>query len=119
LASPLKREGSLLTFVWSRSREGIRGGVVAVAIVWPCPLAVDAYVAAGRTAEFPRPLCPSCRVPMVFWSGYRRHVREAGGCRKIFIPRLRCAAATVLALIITVIAIRVRRENLPDSPQVM
>jgi hypothetical protein len=29
------------------------------------------------------------------------------------------AAATVLALIITLIAIRVRREDLPDGPQVM
>ena len=66
-----------------------------MAIVWPCPLAVDAYVAAGRKAEFPRPGCPSCRVPMVFWSGYRRHVREAGGCRKIFIPRLRCPSCRV------------------------
>ena len=66
-----------------------------MAIVWPCPLAVDAYAAAGREAEFPRPLCPSCRVPMVFWSGYRRHVREAGGCRKIFIPRLRCGSCRV------------------------
>jgi hypothetical protein len=29
------------------------------------------------------------------------------------------AGATVLALIITLIAIRVGREDLPDSPQVM
>jgi hypothetical protein len=28
---------------------------------------------------------------MTFWSGYRRHVREAGRCQKIFVPRLRCA----------------------------
>jgi hypothetical protein len=62
-----------------------------VAIVWPCPLPVDAYVAAGRDIEFPRPHCPSCAGPLVFWSGYRRHVREAGRCRKIFVPRLRCA----------------------------
>jgi hypothetical protein len=61
-----------------------------VAMVWPCPLAVDAYVAAGRDAGFPRPVCPACLVPMTFWSGYRRHVREAGRCQKIFVPRLRC-----------------------------
>jgi hypothetical protein len=61
-----------------------------VAIVWPCPLAVDAYAAAGRQVGFPRPDCPSCGGRLVFWSGYRRHVRQAGGCRKIFIPRLRC-----------------------------
>jgi hypothetical protein len=64
-------------------------------MVWPCPLAVDAYVAADRGVGFPRPDCPSCRVPMVFWSGYRRHVRVAGRCRKIFVPRLRCGRCRV------------------------
>jgi hypothetical protein len=66
-----------------------------VAIVWPCPLPVDAYVAAGRDVEFPRPDCPSCRGPMIFWSGYRRHVRERGRCQKIFVPRLRCGCCRV------------------------
>ena len=66
-----------------------------MAIVWPCPLAVDAYVAAGRDVEFPRPACPSCAGPLVFWSGYWRYVREAGRCRKIFVPRLRCAPCGV------------------------
>src|SRR5262245_19754321 len=27
-------------------------------MVWPCPLAVDAYVAAGRDLDFPRPAGP-------------------------------------------------------------
>ena len=62
-----------------------------MAIVWPCPLAVDAYAAAGRDLGFPRPDCPSCAGPLVFWSGYRRYVREAGRYWKIFVPRLRCA----------------------------
>ena len=31
-----------------------------MAIVWPCPLAVDAYAAVGRDLGFPRPDCPSC-----------------------------------------------------------
>jgi len=66
-----------------------------VAIVWPCPLPVDAYVAAGREVEFPRPVCPSCAGPLVSWSGYWRHVREAGRCRKIFVPRLRCGPCRV------------------------
>jgi hypothetical protein len=69
--------------------------VSPVAIVWPCPLAVDAYVAAGRGVEFPRPACPACAGPLVFWSGYRRHVRAAGRCRKIFVPRLRCGRCAV------------------------
>jgi hypothetical protein len=57
-----------------------------VAIVWPCPLAVDAYAAAGRDMGFPRPDCPSCAWPLVFWSGYRCYVREAGRYWKIFVP---------------------------------
>jgi putative transposase len=64
-------------------------------MVWPCPLPVDAYVAAGREVGFPRPACPLCAGALVFWSGYWRNVREAGRCRKIFVPRLRCAACQV------------------------
>src|SRR5258707_14012767 len=48
-----------------------------MAIVWPCPLTVDAYADAGREVEVPRPDCPSCAGPVVFWSGYRRYVRSA------------------------------------------
>ncbi len=33
--------------------------------------------------------------PLVFWSGYRRYVREAGRYWKIFAPRLRCARCRV------------------------
>ena len=70
-----------------------------MAIVWPCLLPVDAYVAAGRKVEVPRPACPSCGEPLVFWSGYWRHVRAggpAGGrCRKMFVPRVRCGPCRV------------------------
>lgn len=66
-----------------------------MAMVWPCPLPVDAYVAAGREVGFPRPACPSCAGALVFWSGYWRHVRAAGRCRKIFVPRLRCGRCRV------------------------
>jgi hypothetical protein len=66
-----------------------------VVIVWPCPLTVDAYADAGRAVEVPRPGCPSCAGPVVFWSGYRRYVRAAGCCRKIFIPRVRCGRCGV------------------------
>src|SRR5215469_7530087 len=94
LGVPFEREGSLLAFVWSRSRGGIRA-VSPVAMVWPCPLPVDVYAAAGREVEFPRPACPACAGPLVLWSGYWRHVRAAGRCRKIFVPRLRCRACRV------------------------
>lgn len=66
-----------------------------MAIVWPCPLPVDVYAAAGRQVEVPRPDCPSCGRSLVFWSGYRRHVRTAGRGRKIFVPRLRCGPCRV------------------------
>jgi hypothetical protein len=66
-----------------------------VAMVWPCPLPVDAYAEAGREAGFPRPSCPSCAGPLLFWSGYWRHVRAAGRCRKVFVPRLRCGRCRV------------------------
>ena len=66
-----------------------------MAIVWPCPLPVDAYVAAGRKVQVPRPVCPSCAGPLVFWSGYWRHIRAAGRCRKMFVPRLRCGPCRV------------------------
>ena len=66
-----------------------------MAIVWPCPLPVDAYVAAGKQVEFPRPDCLSCGEPLMCWSGYWRHVRAGGRCRKIFVPRLRCAPCRV------------------------
>ena len=61
-----------------------------VAIVWPCPLSVDAYVAAGRDVVVPRPACPRCRGATVWWSGYRRFVRAGGSCHAIFVPRVRC-----------------------------
>jgi Domain of unknown function (DUF6431) len=67
-----------------------------VVMVWPCALPVDAYAQAGREVKFPRPPCPSCAGPLVFWSGYRRWLRVAGGCCwRIFVPRLRCGPCRV------------------------
>jgi hypothetical protein len=47
-------------------------------IVWPCRLSVDAYVAASRDDEFPRPDCPSCRTGLkqAHWvTGFRDAVK--------------------------------------------
>src|SRR3974390_3765415 len=66
-----------------------------MSMVWPCPLTVDAYASMGRAVQVPRPECPSCSRPAVFWSGYWRHVRWLGRCRKIFIRRVRCRACRV------------------------
>src|SRR5258708_32742224 len=81
----MPRGGGLATW-----REGIRQGVSPVAIVWPRPLAVDACAEAGRDLECPRPDCPACAGPMIFWSGSWRWVRGAGRCRRICVPRVRC-----------------------------
>ncbi len=62
-----------------------------MSILWPCPLAVDAYVACGRTIDPPRPACPRCGAPTQAWHGYWRHLRDAQD-RLIWIPRVRCPA---------------------------
>ena len=61
-----------------------------MAIVWPCALSVDEYVAAGRELEVPRPHCPACSVPMGFWSGYHRMLRAGGRDRRLWVRRARC-----------------------------
>ena len=66
-----------------------------MSIVWPCSLAVDAYALLGRAVNVPRPDCPPCSSPVVFWSGYWRYVRRRGRCRKVFIRRVRCRACGV------------------------
>ncbi len=91
---PLEREGSLLASFCAERGEGSEA-VSRPWPSWPCPLSAGAYMAAGRDVEFPRPDCPSCAGPLVFWSGYRRHVRAAGRCQKIFVPRLRCRRCEV------------------------
>jgi hypothetical protein len=43
----------------------------------------------------PQEDCPSCAGPLMFWSGYRCHVRAAGRRWKIFVPGLRCTPCRV------------------------
>jgi transposase-like protein len=81
-----------------------------MAIVWPCSLSVDAYASAGRDVEFPRPDCPSCSLPMTFWSGYRRSVREAGLCQQIFVPRVRCRHCAVTHVLLPCFVLAGRLE---------
>jgi len=72
-----------------RSAGGVQAVTSTVAIVWPCPLSVDEYEAAGREVDVPRADCPACSKPMIFWSGYSRTVRD-GDDRRIWIRRSRC-----------------------------
>ena len=58
-----------------------------VTIVWACRLGSEAYAAAGREVEVPRPRCPTCSRPMIFWSGYWRFSRP--GCR-CWLRRAKC-----------------------------
>lgn len=62
--------------------------LATVPIVWACRLDAEAYAAAGRDVAVPRPTCPSCGRPMVFWSGYWRFAGRAG--TRIWVKRARC-----------------------------
>jgi transposase-like protein len=66
-----------------------------VSIVWPCSLSVDEYVATGREVAVPRPNCPNCPRLMIFWSGYRRQIREGGRDALMWVPRARCQACGI------------------------
>jgi hypothetical protein len=66
-----------------------------MAIVWPCPVLVEEYVALGRDFQVPRPNCPGCCAPMTFSSGYRRWVRVKGVCHRLWIRRGRCRPCRV------------------------
>ena len=81
-----------------------------VAIVWPCPLSVDAYLAAGRGVEIPRPDCPRCGGVTTWWSGYRRFVRAGGASRAIFVPRVRCGRCRITDALLPAFALRGRLD---------
>ena len=62
-----------------------------VAIVWPCPLGVEEYAAAGRAVQVPHADCPSCGRAMGFWSGYERYLR-LGRTYRVWVRRARCCS---------------------------
>ena len=66
-----------------------------VAIVWPCSLSVEMYLAAGRSVAVARVSCRSCRVPLGFWSGYWRSVRVGGRYWRMWVARGRCSRCKV------------------------
>ena len=46
-----------------------------MAIIWPCPLDVSSYAAAGQQITVPAQACPGCKRPLTGWGGYWRWVR--------------------------------------------
>jgi hypothetical protein len=60
-----------------------------LAIVWACPLGVDAYALAGRRLDVPRLACPDCATPMGFW-GWRQRDLRSGRSLRLFLRRQRC-----------------------------
>lgn len=68
---------------------GVQKGGKPVVIIWPCPLSVDAYVAAGASVEVPRPPCPTCSAAMGFWGSYQRDLR-VGAIVRLAVRRVRC-----------------------------
>ncbi len=68
---------------------GVQKGGKPVVIIWPCPLSVDAYVAAGSSVDVPRPSCPTCSEAMGFWGSYRRDLR-VGDIVRLAVRRVRC-----------------------------
>src|SRR5487761_1009907 len=85
-----------------------------MSMVWPCPLTVDVYASLGRAVKVPRPQCPSCSRPVVFWSGYWRHVRWQEREGKIFVPRVRCAGCGVTHALLPAFALA-RRLDAAES----
>ena len=60
-----------------------------LSILWPCPLSVSEYAAAGKKIEVPEQVCPGCGRRLGGWSGYKRPVR-AGRDYRVWIRRGRC-----------------------------
>lgn len=60
-----------------------------MSIVWPCPLAVSAYLALGQHIEMGHHACPGCGQRLAGWGGYWRWIRGPG-TEHVWIRRGRC-----------------------------
>lgn len=71
-----------------------------MAIIWPFSGTVQNYAQGGADIDVPRPDCPTCSLPMVFWSSYKRYVRHSAEDLHLRIKRARCiGCSTTHALI--------------------
>jgi hypothetical protein len=62
-----------------------------LSIVWPCPLAVSAYLALGRLVEMGDHACPGCGQRLAGWGGSWRWIRGPG-TEHVWIRRGRCTS---------------------------
>jgi hypothetical protein len=62
-----------------------------LSIVWPCPLAVSAYLALGQHIELGDQPCPTCGQRLAGWGGYWRWVRGPS-TELVWIRRGRCTS---------------------------
>jgi hypothetical protein len=65
--------------------------VSPLSIVWPCPLAVSAYLALGQHVEMGDQACPGCGQRLAGWGGYWRWIRGPG-TEQVWIRRGRCTS---------------------------
>lgn len=79
-------------------------------IVWNCPLAVDAYAAAGKALVVPRRRCPACHALLIFWSGYGRFVRHQGTSVRIWVRRGKCRRCNVTHALLPTFLLRQRLD---------
>jgi len=82
-----------------------------MAIVWPCPIPVDAYAAAGENPEVPRADCPACTRPMEFWWGYHRFVRDTGRSLRIWVRRGHCTGCETTHALLPAFVVRKRLDT--------
>lgn len=61
-----------------------------MAVVWPCPLSIAAYIRAARTVVAPAARCPACGTGLTPAGGYFRQLRTGGERHQIWIVRRRC-----------------------------
>lgn len=61
-------------------------------IVWPCPMTAHEYATAGRSAPIPRPDCPKCAQPMIFFGFYSRPLRLGKEDLRLLVRRAHCRA---------------------------
>lgn len=64
--------------------------IARVAVVWPCPIAINMCVRAGRQLRPPPQACPSCKAVLAVQGGYNRQLRHRDRIERLWIWRGYC-----------------------------